>query len=242
MAATRFVVPPQGNPMRPVTMLLAAFFAAMLVGFPILTIYVGLGTGSVILISLVIVITAALCLGFTIWMANSVERDRVSLESTDAWASWWLSVDEYRQFVESERRKNIAWAFTYLVLGLGLAAFFYLQADDQLTSTIMVVVFTLLFVVMVAIGGPPWRATDDAREVRIGPRGVQALGRYTPMEATLTRLHSVSLEEGDPAVIIFQIRSGRQFQYIRIPVTQGRWEDAEAIARRLNEHAGAAGP
>ena len=110
MAATRFVVPPRGNPMRPVTMLLAAFFAAMLVGFPLLMAYVGLGTGSMIAIALVIIVTAAICLGFTIWMANSVERDRIGLVTTDAWASWWLSVDEYRRFVASERRRSLGWA------------------------------------------------------------------------------------------------------------------------------------
>jgi hypothetical protein len=242
LAATRFVLPPHGNPMRPVTLLLAGFFTLALVVFPILMAYVGLGMGSMILIALVILVTAAACLGFTIWMANSVERDRIALDSADAWASWWLSVDEYRRFVASERRRSLRWAITYLVLGLGLAAFFSFRLEDKVTATIMVVVFLIVVVLMVTLGGPPWRATDSAREVRIGPRGVQALGRYTPMEATLTRLHSVALEQGDPAMITFQIKSGRQFQYIRIPVTQGRWEDAVAITRRFNEQTGATGP
>jgi len=238
LAATRFVLPPQGNPLRPVTLLLAGFFALALVGFPMLMGYVGLGTGSMIVIALVILVTAAACLGFTIWMANSVERDRVALDSADAWASWWLSVDEYRRFVASERRRSLGWAITYLIFGLGLAAFFAFRLDDQVTASIMVVVFLFVVVLMVTLGGPPWRATDSAREVRIGPRGVQALGRYTPIEATLTRMHSVALEEGDPDVITFQIRSGRQFQYIRVPVTEGRQDEAEAVVRRFSERTG----
>src|SRR5690606_2038239 len=194
--------------------------------------YVRCGSGCVFVNALVILLPAAACLGFTIWMANSVERDRVALVSADAWASWWLSVDEYRRFVASERRRSLGWAITYLILGLGLAAFFAFRLDDQVTASIMVVVFLFVVVLMVTLGGPPWRATDSAREVRIGPRGVQALGRYTPIEATLTRMHSVALEEGDPDVITFQIRSGRQFQYIRVPVTEGRQDAAEVVVRR----------
>lgn len=232
---TRFLVPPHGNPVRPIFFLLVVSFAAMLVAFPVLMSWVGLGTGSIIVIALVIVFAAAICLGFTVWYANSVERDRVALDSTDVWASWWLSVDEYRQFAASERRKNLGWSLVYLVLGMGLAAYFAVALDDQLTATIMVVAFLLFVGVMVTLGGPPWRATDDAREVRIGPRGVQSLGRYTPLAATMTRLQSVSLEPGTPAVLTFQIRSGRQQQYIHVPVTQERWAEAEALVTRFQQ-------
>lgn len=235
MSATRFLLPPQGNPMRPVILLLAFFFTVMLVAFPVLMYYVGLGTGSIVGIALLIVATAALCIGVTAWTSRGIERDRVHLDATDALASWWLSVDEYRRFVAFERRKNIAWSAGYLVFGLALAAFFSFRADDQITAIIMVAAFALAAGVKLALGGPPWRATDEAREVRIGTRGVQVLGRYTPFAMTLTRLQSVELQHGDPAVITFWVKSGRQLQDIRVPVTQGRWDEAEALVERFRQ-------
>jgi hypothetical protein len=235
VSLTQIFMPPQGNPMRPVILLLEVFFALMLVAFPILMYAVGLGMSNVILMAVIVLVTAAVCIGSVGWMSRGIERDRVRLEATDALATWWLSVDEFTRFAASERRRNGLWAAGYLVFGLAVAAFFAIWLDDMITAAVIAVAFLLAAGVKFFLGGPPLRATDEAREVRIGPRGVQALGRYTPFQATLTRLRSVDLDPGDPAVITFWVRSGRQWVDLRVPVTQGRWDDAEAIVAEFRK-------
>jgi hypothetical protein len=229
------LLPPPGNPIRPVMIILEVFFGLALIGFPAMMYAVGLAATSVVIMAIVILLTAMLCIGIVGWMSRQIEQDRIRLEASDALAQWWLSVDEFTRFVATERRRNGKWAAGYLLFGLAVAMFFAVWGDDMITASVVAIAFLLAASVRFFLGGPPFRARDDAREVRIGSRGVHALGRYTPLQATFTQFRSVELEPGDPAVVTFSVKSGRQWVDVRVPVTQGRWDDAETVVEEFRK-------
>lgn len=234
MLYSRSIVPAHGNPFRSIFLLLTVFFTAMLIGFPILMRGSGVRMGETIGVTLLIIVVAAVCLGIILWMADSVEWDRFRLQTTDAWAAWQLAEEEYRKFVRAERLRSIGWASAFMAGGLAMGAFFLTTGDDRMTGVIMIVVFLLAGAVMLMLGGPPWRASANARDVIIGARGVQVLGRYMPLEMTATHLRFVELRpEDDPTVIVFTVRSGNKTQEIRVPIAHGRWEEAEALVERF---------
>ena len=101
------LLPNRRNPMRPVVMILAVFFGAMLVGFPILMLAVGLGTGSTIGVTLLIVAVALFCLGIVLALARSYDRGQEALFAGEAWARWTVTPEEHRRLDERSRELGL---------------------------------------------------------------------------------------------------------------------------------------
>lgn len=226
------LLPNRRNPMRPVVMILAVFFGAMLVGFPILMLAVGLGTGSTIGVTLLIVAVALFCLGIVLALARSYDRGQEALFAGEAWARWTVTPEEHRRFVGQEQGRAWKKAAAYALGGTALGATFGILGD-WLTGSIMIGVFLLATFVIIWAGGPPRGSGDEAHEVRVGPRGIFALGRYLPLEATGTRPRSVRLEEGDPAALLFAVSAGSRLEAFRVPVPRERLTEAEALVARF---------
>lgn len=238
MSKSRSFIPRPGNAARPVFFFLLVAFGIMLVGFPILTYAVGLGTGSIVAITLLILAVAVGILWFTVRLGQKLQQDEERLEAGDVWAEWTVSPLEHRTFLRDERRSTnrlaIAYALGGAVLGLVLA---WLE-NDVLLGGIMIGGFLIAGLMTFFFGGPPRRAvSDDARHVRIGPSGVHHLGRYMPFETTMTRLRRVEIDDGDPATMRFTVKAGRRVDVVKVPVPSHQLQQAEALAERLRrEH------
>lgn len=234
MSRRRSVLPSRGNPMRAVVIFLVAGFGAMLVGFPVLTLAVGLGVGWALTMALMIAAVATFILWIVRAMANVYETELELLNAGRVVASWQLSPDEHRSFLASERRGNLRYAALTAIFGVTLGLLLG-YAEDWLLGGIMVGGFLIATVVILTAAGPPRNAdSDEAREVLIGERGVRVLGRYVPFHAPLTRLRAMNLEHGDPSVLIMHVRSGnrstgQRFHQLRVPVPHDRLAEAEAL-------------
>ena len=226
------LLPDRRNPMRPVVIILAVFFGAMLVGFPILMLAVGLDTTGTVWVTLLIVAVAILCLGLVLALARSYDRGQAALFAGEAWAHWTVTPEEHRRFVGREQGRTWKKAAAYALGGTALGVIFGVMSD-WLTGGILIGVFLLAALVILWAGGPPRGTGDEAREVRVGPRGIFALGRYLPLEATGTRPRSIRLEEGDPAALLFGVSSGNRLEEFRVPVPRDRLAEAEALVERF---------
>ena len=200
------LLPNRRNPMRPVVMILAVFFGAMLVGFPILMLAVGLGTGSTIGVTLLIVAVALFCLGIVLALARSYDRGQEALFAGEAWARWTVTPEERRRFVGQEQGRAWKKAAAYALGGTALGATFGILGD-WLTGSIMIGVFLLATFVIIWAGGPPRGSGDEAHEVR--------------------------LEEGNPAALLFAVSAGSRLEAFRVPVPRERLTEAEALVARF---------
>lgn len=237
MSGLRSLLPRPGNAVRPVFFLVLVLFALMLVGFPILTIAVGLGTGTVLLAIGIILPVAIGTLWFLSQLGRTLDREEQRLDAGDVWAEWTISEREHRSFVATQRRDTIRRAVFFALTGAAMGLGFWIFAADTLTAWVMVSVF-LLAAVVTLFTGPPRSAHDDnARQVRIGPTGVRSLGRYQPFRTTGSRLRRIDFEPGDPSIIRFSVRSGRRSAYntVEIPVAADHQHDAEAVVERVRQ-------
>jgi hypothetical protein len=230
----RSLLPHRGNAMRPVFLFLAGAFGVMLVAFPVSMHLLGLSTAGIVSMTLLIVVVTVGILALIRYMARAYDVDEAILAAGEAWAEWTLSPEEHKRFVTRERRSSRRLALAYagggVLLGLVVAGL----TDDRLLGGVMIAVFLLAAGVVVTMGGPSQSAGGEAgRIVRIGPRGVHLLGRYLPLEATLTRLHAVSFQPGDPAELRFTIRSGRRMDVLNVPVPRSRAAEADALIARF---------
>jgi hypothetical protein len=227
------VVPDRGNPMRPVVLLLAAAFGVMLVAFPAGMVYVGLGTAGTVSVALLIVVVAAICVGVVLTFARTYDRDRQTLLAGEAWARWRIDAGEQQRFVGRERTRSWRLAAAYALGGVALGVIFGL-AGDWLTGGILIGAFLLATLVILLAGGPPRAArTAQADEVWVGPKGVYFLGHYMPLNATGTRATSVRLEPGNPAALLFGIRSGNRVEELRVPVPHAHLAEAAVLVERF---------
>lgn len=236
MHLLRSLVPRPGNAMRPVYFLLAGFLALMLIGFPLLMYAVGLGTTEIAWLAILILAVAVGILWFTLALSRAYDADENQLDAGEVWADWVVPEGDHRRFVERERgatrRRAIAYAVGGAALGLGLG---WLQGD-RLLAGIMLGAFLVASVVIWFLGGPPRGSLQpDARRVRIGPRGVDVLGRYLAFDAPLTSLVGVDVAEDDPALLRLRIRGGRRVDELRVPVPADALTQAHAVADRLRE-------
>jgi hypothetical protein len=195
----RSLIPRPGNAARPVFFLVLVTFGLMLVGFPILTLAVGLGIGTVLLTILIIL---PIALG-TLWLVaatgRNLDRDEQRLDAGDVWAEWTVSERERRAFVADEHRSTVRRALFFAGVGAILGFGYWLFADDSLSAWVMVSVFLLATVVTLFTGPPRSARSDSARHVRIGPKGVHSLGRYQPVRMSGVRGGRVDVEHGDPS-------------------------------------------
>lgn len=235
MSASRPLIPRAGNAMRPVFILVAGFFGVMLIGYPIFMHVMGLSTTGIVWITLLILVVATGILGFILYLARAYDHDESSLDAGEVWAEWTVPAEQYRRFVAGERRSThrraLAYALGGAALGIGLGAL----ENDRLLAGIMIVAFLIASIVIVTLGGPPRSASsDEARRIRIGPRGVHVMGRYLAFDAPLTRLCGVGVEPGDPPTMRFRVQSGRRTEEIRVPVSPDRLQEAEDLAERFH--------
>ena len=235
------LIPDRRNPMRPVVVIVAIFFGLMLVGLPIGMRLLGLGMGSTSAITVLIVVVAAGIIAWTLALARGYDRDRADLVAGEAWAAWELTPEEHRRFVARESGRTWRQAAAYAAGGTALGVGFGVLADDWLTGGIMIGAFLLAAVIIVTAGGPPRARSTEARQVLVGPRGITALGRYMPLEGTGIRATSVRLEDGEPSALVFDVRSGRRIDEVRVPVPRARAAEAEALVERFRTEAGLAG-
>lgn len=238
MSSSRSFIPRPGNAARPVFFVIAGFFGIMLVGYPVFMYTVGLGTGSIVWITLLIAVIAVGALWFTSYYGRSLQRDEARLDAGEVWAEWTVPEWQHRRFLEAERSSTNRMAILLALGGTALGLVLAWPAQDWLLAGIMTGSFLLAAGVTFFLGGPPRSAHgDDARHVRIGPSGVHLLGRYIPFEATMTRLRAVNISDGDPPVMTLSVHAGRRIDQIRVPIAPDRVEQAEAVAERLRrEH------
>jgi hypothetical protein len=219
--------------MRPVLVILAVGFLLMLIAFPVGMVLLGMGTGGIIGVTLLIIAVAGGILAWAWYLAGTYERDRTELIEGEVWARWQLSPDEFRRFHAGERMRSLRLAAAYAAGGTALGVFFMTVGEDRVTGWIMIGAFLLAVIVIITAGGPPWRVTDEAREVRIGSQGVQVLGRYLPLNGPGSRPGGVELRSGDPTELRFSVRTGRRVEEIRVPVPQAHMAEAEQVAERF---------
>lgn len=242
VTGSRAFLPPSGNPVRPILIILAVFFTLTLIGFSIGMPLLGMGAGSTILLAVIIIGTAALCIGVTWRYAQVFERERATMVSGEAWARWELSPAEYQRYAGSwskDARQNAAIA---LVFGVGLGVFFMTAGDDMLTGSIMLGVFLLAAIIALLVGRPPSAARQESlRDVVIGPNGVVVGGRYLPVRATGVHLEDVRIEIKDTPILHFVVRSGigpnarvnSRIESIDVPVPLERLTEAERLVERF---------
>lgn len=229
------ILPGRGNPMRAVLILVAVGFAVMLVVFPTLMHIAGVGTGGTIGLALLIVVVALVCLALLRMMGGAYAQDQEALFAGDTWATWRLAPDEHRRFLEDERRRVRRLAAAYAFGGVALGLVIDASTGDRLLAGIMIGVFLCAGLVIFTLSGPPREADGEAgREIRIGSRGVQVLGRYLPFHAPMTRLNRVHLQMGNPTVLRFSVRTGRRVEEIRVPVPYERIAEAEGLVERFS--------
>jgi hypothetical protein len=228
--------------MRSILILLTVAFGVMLIVFPVMMQIAGVGTGGTIGVALLIMFVAMLCLGILRAWSGTFGENQVVLHEGDAWAAWQLTTYEQRRFLDAERGHTRRKAAAYAVGGTAIGLVLALIADDWLLGGILIGVFLSVAVVVLTMAGPPRDAESDAgREVRLNSHGVQALDRYIPLQGPMLRVCSVEMQAGDPAVLRFDVHSGRRVEEMRVPVPRDRVAEAEALVERLRRELDLAG-
>jgi hypothetical protein len=239
MSRRRVIVPGPGNPMRPILLFIAGAFGAFLIVFPTIMRLAGVGWAGTIGVAILIIVTAVICLAMLKAVSGVYERDQADLLGGDAWAQWQLTPAEHERFVADERRRYGRQAASSALVGLVLGPVLGVVADDWLLCLILMSVFMVAAVVILAMVRPRRAGTNArARDVIVGPRGVYLLGRYLPLQGLGIRVTHAVLEPGDPAVMRFDVRSGRRLQEVVVPVTSGHLHDAKAVVERFLQESG----
>jgi hypothetical protein len=233
------LMPSRVNPMRPILILVAVFFGLMLVVFPVLMQIGGVPTGGIVGVTILIVVTAIIALAALRALGNAYEGPRLDVLVGGAWVQWQLAPDEHRRFLADERRLFERRATGYALAGLVLGPVLGAILDDWLMAVILPVVFLAAAIVILTMARPGKGAENAAaREVRVGARGVHFLGAYLPLQGPGTRLVGVRVQPGDPAILRFDVRTGRRTEEIRVPVPRDRMPEAEAVVERFQRELG----
>lgn len=224
----------RGNPMRPVLIIVAVAFTVMLIVFPVTMQIAGVGTGATIGLALLIAVVAIAYLALLRMMGEAYAQDQEVLLAGHTWAEWRLSADEHRRFLDDEQRRNRRLAAASTIGGVALGLVIGAIAEDWLMAGIMIGVFLCVGVITLTLAGPPREANGEVgRDVKIGPDGVQVLGRYLPFNAPLMRPRGVRLQAGSPAVLHFIVRTGSRVEEVRVPVPHDSFAEAEALVERF---------
>jgi hypothetical protein len=247
MNATRhYLALTPGNPMNPVTLILLAFFGIALIVFPAIMLRAGLGAGSAVLIDVIILLTAALCLGFTLYLARRYDADRRRLLSGEHWAHWQLPTAEREQFVTGERERSHREASRCLLYTLVAALFGalvgWLQVETATGALLGFMALGAAGLIVVATtypwgGARPREEAANLGDIYLGELGIYHLGRYTPVRGVNLFLTGVELQPGDPTVLQFAVSSrgryGLRTNEVRVAVPAGREAEAAALAERF---------
>ncbi len=232
MLDIRTIVPPPGNPMRAVFLMLTIFFPALLVGFPASVAVAGGPVGATVGIVILLGVVAVIALGALVMRGRAFERERHQL-AADVLAAWRLTEDEYRRFARAERRRLAAWISGMLVIPLAFSVLVFLQVDDPRAGGSVLLVSLMIVGMILLVEMPPLRAGERTREVRIGARSVEAMGQYHELRGSWLRLDAVGLLPGDPAVLVIRVGAGNRSHMVRVPVPGDRLAEAQAIVEHL---------
>ena len=239
MSLRRAIVPRPGNPMRPILLFITGAFGVFLIVVPTIMLLAGVGWGGAIGVAILIILTAMICLATLKALSSVYERDQTDLLGGEAWAQWQLTHAEHERFVAGERRRYGRQAASYAVVGLVLGPVLGVVADDWLLCLILTGVFMVVALVILTMVRPRRAETNPrVRDVIIGPRGVHLLGRYLPLQGPGIRVTNAVVEPGDPAVMRFDVRTGRRLQEVVVPVGGDQLKEAEAVVERFLQGAG----
>ncbi|HEY5556497.1 MAG TPA: hypothetical protein VIK44_05955 [Acetobacterium sp.] len=169
--------------------------------------------------------------------------------NTDLLAHWTFDSTEQLEKVEAEYKERktrnkimiIVMTFFFVLIG----GFFLLFAfDDMEEAGLFFMIFfgTLVLLYIVAFAAPRVmynRMKKALPEVFVGPYSAWVMGEYTQWKAPMTRITDVNLlhdESGDVVISVnFEIlqRYGPQLQVCRIPVPDGKEEEAIKVAKKI---------
>jgi len=230
----RSFVPPAGNPMRASFIMFAIFFPALIVGFLVYAYASGGPVGRMIGILFMLGVVGIICLAILAISAQAIEKERSHL-STDVWAVWHLPEEEYRAFVLAEWRHIKPHAIGLVAILFAVSVYFYVETDSLWFSGMTAGISLMVVLVAVMATVPPWRVTEKRLQVRIGARGVEAMGHYYQLRGSRRGLDGIGLLPGDPSVLLFLVyERGRRRPYeVRVPVPEGSEEEAKAIVERF---------
>ena len=238
MPSPRSFLPSAGNPMLPVFISHAIFFPALIIGFPLYVHFTGGPVGQTIGIVFMLGILGLILGAILLWSVHSIEQERRQLWSDDVWAVWTIPEDEYRHFVSTERRRMVPFVLGLVALFSSLALFIYVGTRDPAAIAMMAVIFgaTVLLVIVLEVGHLV--TNDKTKEVRIGPRGIEAMGQYHQLRSRGHILEAVQLHTETPPHLLFQIwakgeRGSNRSQILRVPVPEDRIDEARAIVERF---------
>lgn len=243
-----------GNPMNIILAILLVFFGLVLVGAPVGMAAVGLGAGGIILFEVIALGAAVFILWIVAVMARGFGRDREQLLAGGAWAHWRISSAERMAFLEQDRErtqktaKRFFWyALALVPVGAGLGWLVTRNAMGALLGAALLGSAGMLVVVTTWLwdGARPKQDADDLDEVYLGDLGIQALGRYTPLNGINLGLRSVTFTNGDPSYLTFTVVSRGQYgeqqpRDIPVPVPAGHDEEAAALVDRFRKRFGLA--
>jgi hypothetical protein len=252
-AIRRFLALTPGSPMNPVMLIVLAFFAVALVGFPPLTIAAGLGAGGITLVIAFVVVTATLCIGLMAWLGRRYAGDMDRLLAGEHRARWQLTAVERERFVSSERTRSQGEARRYLLYSLGLAIFgalvmwTYTETARGVAIGFAVLGAAGLLVVLTTWlwgGARPRREASNLDDIYLGDLGIYHLGRYTPVRGLNLFLTRADVQPGDPPVLHFEVGSRMQYGSVRsneVRVLAAAGHEAEALAERFRRELGTQG-
>ena len=247
-AIREFLALTPGNPMNPVTLILVIFFGLAAIIFPVVMLAAGVGVGGAILIELIIIPTAALCIGLVVYMARRFDENRKRLIGGEHWAHWRFAAGERDRFIVQEQTRSRRDARRYLLYSLilaliGAGAVGY-QTDDTKGVAIGFAVFGAagLLVVLTTLRwgkATPREDATDLDDIYLGELGIYQMGRYTPVKGPNIFLTGVELIADQPAAIRFDISSRSQYgirtNEVRVAVPTGKEAEAAAVVDRFRE-------
>ena len=250
----RFLALIPGNPMNPVTLLVLAFFAAALVGFPPFMVSVGLEAWDVVLVEVVVVATAVVCLGLVVWVARRYAGDYERLLAGEHWVRWRTTPNERARFVAQERARTRAEAKRYAVYAVGVAAIggvaMWAATRTVTGAALGIAAFGVAGLLVVATtlrwGGARERpGALDLDDTLLGNLGISHLGRYTPLRGFNLFLEKVDLLPCAPAVLAFTVGSRTRYgtvrsSEVRVAVPPGGEAEAATLAERFRREFGLA--
>lgn len=234
MSNRRSIVPPPGNPMHAPFIMFALFFPAMMIGFGVYVVTSGAPLGSAVGILYLLGLVAVISLGALAWGGRSIERERRSLSTAEAWASWRLTEEEHRHFVRAEWRHKALWIAGLFATGLGLPLLLSLGAGDARITALVGAISLAILLLALAAEMPPLLTNERTRQVTIGANAVEVMGRYTQLRGSTRGLEAVGLLPGDPPVLVFRTYVGNRRSYeVRVPVPADHVEEARQVVDRF---------
>lgn len=251
----RFLALTPGNPMNPATLLVLAFFAAVLVGFPPFMLGLGMGWGEVVVVEAVALATAVACLGSIVWIARRYAADHARLLAGECWARWTPTSADRSHFLSRERERARADAGRYAIYACGVASIgtlgMWFSTRTFAGAAIGLAVFAAAGALVVATTWL-WGATSanpagpDPDGICLGAGGIHQFGRYAPLRGFNLFPQRVELVPGPPAALAFTVGTRTRYGGVRstetrVAVPPGREDEAAALVERYRREFGLSG-